>query len=86
MAQSVVAELSDTELIKKKKMLKTNKVVDAFLIGFTIGAVIYGAVTNGFGFFTFFPLVITYVIIRNSKSSALLEKEIDRELQSRKLI
>jgi len=77
--------LNDQELLAKMKKLKNNKIVDATIIGFTIGIVIYSAVKNGFGFFTFFPLIITYVIVRNSKNNKILENEIQKELQSRNL-
>ncbi|GEP51119.1 hypothetical protein FNO01nite_17910 [Flavobacterium noncentrifugens] len=77
--------LSDQELFQKIKKIKTNKTIDAALIGFTVGIVVYSAVQNGFGFFTFFPLIITYVIVRNSKNNQILENEMQRELQSRNL-
>jgi hypothetical protein len=77
--------LNDQELLAKMKKLKTNKIVDATIIGFTIGIVIYSAVKNGFGFFTFFPLIITYVIVRNSTNNKILENEIQKELKSRNL-
>ena len=76
--------LSTQELLQKLKSLKTNKIIDATIIGFTIGIVFYSAVKNGFGFFTFFPLILTYVIVRNSKNNAILEKEVQKELESRK--
>jgi len=77
--------LSDQELLQKLKKLKTNKIIDAVLVGFTVGIVVYSAVKNGFGFFTFFPLIITYVIVRNSKNNQILENEMQRELQSRNI-
>ena len=80
-----LAQLSNEELLKKLKNLKTSKIVDALMIGFTIGIVAYSAVKNGFGFFTFFPLLLTYVIVRNSKNNKILEKEIQKEMASRNL-
>jgi len=80
-----LTELSDQELLKKIKSIKTNKIVDAAMIGFTIGIVVYSAVKNGFGFFTFFPLLLTYAIVRNSANNKLLEKEVEKELKSRNL-
>lgn len=80
-----LTELSDKKLLQKSKEIKTGKIIDAAIVGFTIGIVIYSAVTNGFGFFTFFPLVLTYVIIKNSKNNKILEKEIQKELDSRNL-
>lgn len=78
-------ELSEQELLKKIKEIKTNKIVDALIIGFTIGVAIYGASKNGFGFFTFFPLLLAYIIIRNSKNNDILKKEVEKELESRNL-
>jgi len=80
-----LTELTDQELLKKLKNLKINKIIDAGIIGVTIGIVIYSAVKNGYGFFTFFPLLIAYVIIRNSKGNEILENEILKELKARKL-
>lgn len=77
--------LNDQELLVKRKKLKTNKIIDTTIIGVTIGIVCYSAVKNGFGFFTFFPLIITYVIVRNSKNNKLLENEIQKELKTRNL-
>ncbi|SCY40911.1 hypothetical protein [Flavobacterium caeni] len=77
------SELSEQELTQKLKKLKTNKIIDAALVGFTIGIVVYAATTKGFGFFTFFPLILTYVIVRNSKSNKALEQAIQKELDTR---
>jgi hypothetical protein len=78
-----LTELSDQELIQKIKKIKTNKIIDAAFIGFTIGIVIYCAVKNGLGFFTFFPLILAYLIARNSTNYKMLEKEMQKELKSR---
>lgn len=78
-------ELSDQELLQKINKIRSNRIIDAVIIGFTIGVVIYSAVKNGFGFFTFFPLLLTYIIARNSKNSKILEKEMQKELGSRNL-
>ena len=78
-----LSELSEQELQQQLKKMKSNKIIDAVLIGVTIGVVIYGAVNNGFGFFTFFPLLLTYAIVRNANNNTILENEIQRELASR---
>lgn len=80
-----LTELSNQELLQQIKRIKTNLIIDAAIIGSTIGVVIYSAVQNGFGFFTFFPLLLAYIIIRNSKNNKILEKEIQKEIQSRNL-
>jgi len=80
-----LSELSNEQLLQKLKKIKMNAMIDALLVGVTIGIVVYSAVVNGFGFFTFFPLIITYVIVRNSANTKILEKEIQKELNSRNL-
>ncbi|RYJ38378.1 hypothetical protein NU08_2701 [Flavobacterium anhuiense] len=76
-------ELSDQELLQKVKTIKNNKIVDALIIGFTIGIAIYSVVQKGFVFFTFFPLIIAYIIIRNSKNNEMLCREMQKELELR---
>lgn len=78
-------ELSDQELLQKVKEIKNNKIVDAIIIGVTIGIAIYSVLEKGFVFFTFFPLILTYIIIRNSKNNEILSKEIQKELEFRNL-
>jgi predicted permease len=80
-----LTELSDQELLQKIKKIKANKIIDATIIGFTIGVVVYSAVTNGFGFFTFFPLLLTFIIARNSANNKILEKEVQKDIKSRNL-
>ncbi len=81
--EKYLTELNEQELTAKLKEMKKNVIIDATLIGFTIGISIYSAVKNGFGFFTFFPLILTYLIVRNSKNTKLLQSEIEKELELR---
>ena len=83
MKPEYLTDLSDQELLQKMKGLKTNKIIDATLVGITVGITLYSGVKNGWGFFTFFPLIIGYLIVRNSKNNEILEKEIQKELASR---
>lgn len=85
MKSDYLTELSDQELLQKIKEIKNNIIIDAAIVGFTIGIAIYGAVKNGLEFFTFFPLILAYVIIKNSKNNKILEKELQKELDSRNL-
>ncbi|MCD0473329.1 hypothetical protein LPB87_02865 [Flavobacterium sp. EDS] len=80
-----LTELNDQELLQKIKGMKNNKIIDAAAVGFTIGIVVFSAVKNGFTFFTFFPLILTYLIVRNSKNNKILEQELQKELDSRNL-
>ncbi len=79
-----LTELSDLELSQRLKKIKTSKIVDAVIIGFTVGIAVYSLVKNGVGFFTFFPLVLGYLVVRNSKNNQLLITEIEKEINSRK--
>lgn len=78
-----LTELTDQELLQKAKNLETNKIVDATIVGVTFGIAIYSVVKNGLGFFTFFPLILAYMLIRNSNTNKMLAKEIQKELDSR---
>lgn len=80
-----LSEFNDEKLILEYKKIKTNKIIFAFIIGITIGIFFYSYVKNGFGFFTFFPLIIGYLLIKNSGNSKLLEKEIMKEMKYRNL-
>lgn len=80
-----LTEFSDQEILQKMKNLKTSKIIDATIIGITFGIFLYSAVKNGFGFSTFFPLIIGYLIIKNSKNNKILEKEIEKEITARNL-
>lgn len=80
-----LAELSDQELQQKLKDIKKSKIINAFIIGITIGIYTYSCVKNGFGLTAFFPLVIAYLIVRNSKNNEVLEKQMQSELKSRSL-
>jgi hypothetical protein len=80
-----LSEFNDEKLVLEYKKIKTNKIIFAFIIGITIGIFFYSYVKNGFGFFTFFPLIIGYLLIKNSGNSKLLEKEIMKEMKYRNL-
>ncbi|WP_443939260.1 hypothetical protein [Pedobacter sp. MW01-1-1] len=80
-----LSELSNEQLLAKHKSIKTEKVMDAGLIGFTVGIFGYALYTSGFGWFTFFPLIITYFFVQSTKNKKLLEAEVIKELNSRGL-
>lgn len=83
MSTKSLTELTRQELQQKLRKIKTNKIIDAVLVGITLGIVVYGAATGGFGFFTFFPLILTYAIVRNASNNKILEAAIRKEIESR---
>jgi hypothetical protein len=82
MEEKKLANLTNEELIEEKKKIQYNKIANAFLVGLCVGIAVYSAVKNGFVFFTFFPLLLTYPFIKNGKKIIALEKELkSRNLQ-----
>jgi hypothetical protein len=53
---------TEEEILKEQKNIKKNKMINGFLIGVFVGIAVYSAVKNGFGFFTFFPLILAYLL------------------------
>ena len=81
MSPEELAKLTDEEILKLQKKMKSSRITYAFLIGLFIGVAVYSTVNNGFGFFTFFPLFFVYLLTKDSgKAKALKE-----ELKARKL-
>ena len=83
MEQIKLNELNDQELIQKQKKLKTNKIVNATLIGLLLGVFAYSAVKNGFSFFTFFPLFFVLLLLNSGKKKSEFEKELKNEMNNR---
>lgn len=76
-------ELTDQELLEKKKKAKTENVINGAILGFLIGIAVYSAVRNGLGLFTFLPVVFAvFAANRWKKNGQALEKELnDRNLK-----
>jgi hypothetical protein len=82
MNQKELSELTDQELLIEAKKMKSNSIINAFLIGLFIGIVIYSIVKNSWGFFTLIPLFFVYKLTKNSKKDKVLEKLLrDRNLK-----
>jgi len=82
MEKKEFADLTNEELLNEKKKIQYNKIVNATIIGICIAIFIYSAVKNGFRFFTFFPLLLTYPFIKNGQKIKILTNELkSRNLQ-----
>ena len=68
--------LTDSELLEKRKSVKSSLILSATIMGFLVGIAVYSAVRNGIGFFTFFPLFFVYIIGKNQARNKALLKEI----------
>lgn len=79
--QKELSELTDQELLQEAKKMKSSSIINALLIGFLIGIVIYSIVVNSWGFFTLIPLFLAYKLINNPKK----DKELKELLKERNL-
>lgn len=77
-----LSELTDQELLQAAKKMKSTAIMNAVLIGFLIGIVIYSTVKNTLGFFTLIPLIFAYKLINNSKHNT---EELKNLLKERNL-
>lgn len=71
-----LAELSNDELLQYKKKLKSEKITNAVILGFMVGVAVYSTWKNGFGFFTFFPLLFIPFAKNHTKKVVALESEL----------
>jgi len=62
-----VKESSDKELLELEKQKKSTTLINAFLVGFLIGIIIYGVVKNNLSFFVLIPLFIAYKLLNKPK-------------------
>lgn len=73
MKQKELSELTDQELLDEAKKLKSASIINAVLIGFMIGIIVYSIVKNSVGFLTLIPLFFAYKLFNNSKNNKALE-------------
>jgi len=69
-------EVSDQELLAKRKTAKSDVLYHAFFIGLLIGIVVFSILKNGFGFFILIPLFIAYKFSKKKDNSKAIEEEI----------
>jgi len=67
MKQTKPSELSESERTDEAKKMKSTSMINALLIGFVIGVVVYGVVKNNFGLLALIPLYIAFKMFNNSK-------------------
>jgi len=66
MIQRNLTELTDEELLKEAKKMKSTSITNAVLIGFLVGIVFYSIVKNSIGFLTLIPLFLAYKLVNKS--------------------
>ncbi|MCC8408899.1 hypothetical protein LJ707_08150 [Mucilaginibacter sp. UR6-1] len=73
MTQEELAQLTDEELLQRAKKLKSIYFFDALIFGVLIGIAVFSSVKNGFGLFSFLPLIYIPVAARNKTKNKPLE-------------
>lgn len=76
MDKKKISDLTDQEILDKKKKLKSNQIISAVLIGFLVGIAVYSTINKGLGFFTFFPLFFIFLIAKNKSDLNIINLEI----------
>jgi hypothetical protein len=84
MTEKELSGLTDQELLAKAKKMKSTSIMNALLIGFLVGIIIFSIVKNSLGFFTLIPLFLIYKLVNNT-TNAKNEKALKRILKERNL-
>lgn len=77
-----LSELTDQELLKEAKKMKSASILNAVLIGFLIGVVFYSVVKSTWGLVTLIPLYLIYKLMNKSGYN---KQELERVLKERNL-
>lgn len=82
MNQRNLSELTDQELLEEAKKMKSNAILDAVLIGFLIGIILFSIFKNTWGMVTLIPLYFAYKLFKKPKAE---EEELAALLKERDL-
>ena len=64
MTQEELPKLTDQALLNEAKKMKSTAIINALLIGFMFGIIIFSIVKNSIGFFTLIPLFFVFKLVR----------------------
>jgi cbb3-type cytochrome oxidase subunit 3 len=82
MTERKLSELTDEELLQEAKKMKSNSIMNAVLIGFFIGVIVYSVVKNTIGLVTLIPIFFVYRLVNKSNYN---NQELERLLKERNL-
>ena len=82
MTERKLSELTDEELLQEAKKMKSNSIMNAVLIGFLAGIIIFSVVKNTLGFLTLIPLFLAYKLVNKSNHN---KQELENLLKERNL-
>lgn len=83
MKQKEYSQFTDQELLDEAKKMKSFSIVNALLIGFLFGIILFSITNNTFGFLMLIPLYFIYRMVNNPKNKK--SKELEKLLQERNL-
>ena len=67
-------KLTDQELLEEAKKLKSRTILNAFIIGFMIGIIVWSILKSTLGLLTLIPLYFIYKLANNSKNDKVLRE------------
>ncbi len=76
MKKEELSELTDQQLLVKAKKIKSTSIINALLIGFMIGIVVWSVAKNNLGLVTLIPLFFAYKLLNNSKNDKALKEHL----------
>lgn len=76
-------KLTDQELLKESKKIKSTQILDATLIGVLIGILIYSITANNFSYF--FSIILLYAVYKLANKNKYKKSEIESLLKERNL-
>ncbi|SHH89587.1 hypothetical protein SAMN05421866_4174 [Chryseobacterium oranimense] len=77
-----LTELTDEELLERRKKTKASEITNAVILGVLIGIATYSTIKYGLGLFTFLPLIFALFAANSWKRNS---KALEEELKSRNL-
>ena len=83
MEKKEYAQMTDQELLDEAKKMKSFSIINALLIGFLAGVIVYSVVKNSWGMLTLIPLYFIYRLINDPKNKKV--KELQSLLKERNL-
>lgn len=83
MHEPKLSDLSTHDLTSEVKRLKSFSIMNAVLIGFLFGIILYSVFMNTWGLVTIIPLYLIHKFVNDPRNKRL--KEIEKILEDRKL-
>lgn len=76
MSDKTLSDYTMEELVQEEKKRKQSYYMNCGIVGFMAGIACYSTVRNGFGFFTFLPVIFFPMGAKSSKEYKAVKQEI----------